>query len=338
MKYNPNNASFRMAHVEGSPRIPGAINSIATGPDGNIYTSAYLTGNLGIYRPFRGDANDKQPEYVYAPITQIDKMASFNGKLYLAVYPGGHLHEYDPGQPWVPGVNPKLRISTTGYDQDRPKAIAYGDNKVFMGTTGKTGAREGALSVFDYVTGTTTVHKNIIADQSIVALAYYNGKLYGGSTIRGGLESTPSQTEAKLFVYDPASGTKTDEYSLPLTASGKKLTAITELELVDGKLWGFAEGYLFVFNPENNTFEYMEQKFADVSYSGGTYRDADLVAVQKDPNSLYGTIGNKYLFKINKSDKTVTILQSNGADMLTAGEDGNLFYKHNDTELWRYSF
>lgn len=338
MKYNPHNGSFRMARVEGSPRIPGAINSIGTGPDGNIYTSAYLTGGLGIYRPFAGDANDSQPEYVYAPISQIDKMASFNGKLYLGVYPGGLLYEYDPLQPWAPGVNPKLIISTTGYDQDRPKAIAYGDNKVFMGTTGKTAARPGALSVFDYTTGTTTVHKNIIVDQSIVALAYYNGKLYGGSTIRGGYESTPSQTEAKLFVYDPASGTKTAEYSLPATANGKKLTAITELQLVDGKLWGFAEGYLFVFNPANDSFDYFGQKFTDVNYAGGTYRDADLVTVGKDSNSLYGTIGNKYLFKINKSDKEVTIMQSSGADMLTADHDGNLYYRKNDTGLWRYAF
>lgn len=339
MKYNPQNGAFRMARVEGSPRIPGAINSIGAGPDGNIYTSAYLTGGLGLYRPFAGDANDGQPEYVYAPISQVDKIESFNGKLYLGVYPGGQLHEYDPSQPWSPGVNPKLLISTSGYDQDRPKAIAYGDNRVFMGTTGKTGARPGALSVYDYATGTTTVHKNIVVDQSIIALAYQDGKLYGGTTIRGGLESIPSQTEAKLFVYDPVAGTKTAEYSLPPTPSGKKLTAITELVSVEGKLWGFAEGYLFVFDPATASFDYMEEKFADVTYAAGTYRDADLVSVAKDPEHLYGTIGNKYLFKLNRATKAVTVLQSTGgADMLAADKDGNLYYRKNDTALWRYSF
>ncbi|CAM3546535.1 hypothetical protein [Marinicrinis lubricantis] len=338
VKYNPQNGAFRMARVEGTPRIPGAINSIGTGPDGNIYTSAFQYGGLGVYIPYNGDADDGQPEYVYAPITQIDHIASYNGKLYLGVYPGGYLYEYDPELPWQPGTNPKLLIHTAPYDQDRPKAIAYGAHKVFMGTTGETGQREGALSVYDYETGTATVHKNIIEDQSIIALAYHDGLLYGGSSIRGGYSSTPTQTEAKLFVYDPRTGTKTDEYSLPAIEGGRQLTAITELVAIDGKLWGMAEGYLFIFNPENQSFEYFEEKFQDVRHPGGTYRDADLVTVDKDPDTVYGTIGNKYLFQINKADKSVTILKSDGADMITADDDGNLYYKHNDTELWRYAF
>ncbi len=338
MKYNPQNGSFRMVRIEGAPRIPGAINSIGTGPDGRIYTSAFQYGGLGVYHPFGGDSNDGQPEYVYAPISQIDKMASYNGKLFLGVYPGGNLLEYDPAQPWNPGVNPKTRISTAGYAQDRPKAIAYGDNQVFMGTTGITNERKGALSVFDFETGITTVHKDIVTDQSVVALVYHNGIVYGGSSIRGGYSSIPSQTEAKLFLYDPTTKTKTAEYSLPTKNDGKKPTAITELEVIDGEIWGFAEGYLFVFNPENHAFEYFDEKFPDVQHPGGTYRDADLVTVDKDPSSVYGTIGNKYLFKINKTEKTVTILKSDGADMLTADHNGNLYYKHNDRELWRYSF
>lgn len=338
MKYNPQNGSFRMVRVEGAPRIPGAINSIGTGPDGSIYTSAFQYGGLGVYRPFAGDSNDNQPEYVHAPINQIDKMASFNGKLYLGVYPGGTLFEYDPNRPWNAGVNPKTRISTSGYGQDRPKAIAYGDNRVFMGTTGITNERKGALSVFDFETGITTVHIDIVTDQSVTALVYHNGLLYGGSSIRGGYSSIPTQTEAKLFLYDPDTKTKIAELGLPAKNNGGKPTAITELEVVDGKIWGFAEGYLFVFNTENQTFEYFEEKFPDVHYPGGAYRDADLVTVDKDPNSVYGTIGNKYLFKINRTDKAVTILKSDGADMLTADHLGNLYFKHNDRELWRYSF
>ncbi|MEF3303148.1 hypothetical protein [Paenibacillus sp. GYB003] len=338
MKYNPQNGAFRMARVEGTPRIPGAINSIGTGPDGNIYTSAFQYGGLGMYRPFEGDSNDQQPDYVYAPINQIDAMASFNGKLYLGVYPGATLFEYDPNQPWNPGVNPKTRISTAGFRQDRPKAIAYGDNRVFMGTTGITNERRGALSVHDFETGTTTVHQDIVADQSVIALVYHNGLLYGGSSIRGGYTSIPTQTEAKLFVYDPETKTKVAELSLPTKNNGNKPTSITELIVIDNKIWGFAEGYLFIFNPADRTFEYFEEKFPDVQYAGGTYRDADLVTVEKDPNSVYGTIGSKYLFKINKSDQAVTILRSDGADMLTADPLGNLYYKHNDRELWRYSF
>ncbi|WJH32766.1 hypothetical protein N6H14_21135 [Paenibacillus sp. CC-CFT747] len=106
IKYNPQNGAFHVSRVEGSPRIAGAINMIGAGPDGQIYTSAYLYGGLGVYHPFGGDSNDNQPEYIYAPISQIDKMESAGGKLYLGTYPGGGLYEYDPKQPWSPGSIP----------------------------------------------------------------------------------------------------------------------------------------------------------------------------------------------------------------------------------------
>lgn len=92
-----------------------------------------------------------------------------------------------------------------------------------------------------------------------------------------------------------------------------------------------------MFNPATNTFEYYQQKFSDVTY-GTAGTDADLVMVDKDPNYVYGTIKNKYLFKIDKTTKAVTNILTTGADMLASDALGNLYYKKNDTELWRYGF
>lgn len=332
LKYNPQNGMFRLAQVGGAAKIPGDLNMISTGPEGNIYTSAYLTGGVGIYKPIRGDGNDALEEVMHSPITQVDKMGAYNGNMYFAAYPGGNLYEYDPSQPWAGGVNPRLLVSTAAQGQDRPKALAFGDGKVFMGTAAKTGAMDGALTVYNLTTGASTVHTGIVNDQSVVALAYYNGKVYGGTTVRGGYSTTPTTTAAEFFIYDPATGTVTKP---PMPVAGIK--AVTELIVVDNKIWGFADGYLLVFNPANNTFEYFQQKYTDVSYPNGTYRDADLVTVAKDPNYVYGTIKNTYLFKINKSTKAVTNIVTTGADMLTGDFFGNLYYKKNDSELWRYA-
>lgn len=336
LKYNPQNGAHRYVQVSGAAKIPGALNMIATAPDGSIYTSAYLTGGLGVYKPIRGDGNDGTEETMFSPITQIDKMAAYNGKMYIGAYPGGNLHEYDPTQPWVAGPtgNPRLLVSTGVNGQDRPKAIAFGGGQVFMGTTAKTGAMDGALTEYNLATGASSVHVGIVNDQSVIALAYYGSKVYGGTTVRGGYATTPTTTDAKLFVFDPATDTDT-EYSLPVSG----IKAVTELIVVGTKLWGFADGYLFVFNPANNTFEYFQQKFTDVTYgTAGTYRDADLVLVDKDPNYIYGTIKNTYLFKINISTKAVTNILTSGADMLAPDGYGNLYYKYNGTELWRYAF
>jgi hypothetical protein len=271
---------------------------------------------------------------MYSPLNQTDKMGAYNGKMYFGVYPGGNLYEYDPNVAWSMDTNPRLLLSTSTNGQDRPKALTFGGGKVFMGTTAKTGAMDGALSVYDLATGASSVHVGIVNDQSVIALAYYGGKVYGGTTVRGGYATTPTTTAAKVFVYDPATGTDT-EYSLPVA----NIKAVTEMIVVGNKIWGFADGYLFVFNPATNSFEYFTQKFTDVTYgTAGTYRDADLVMVDKDPNYIYGTIKNKYLFKINISTKAVTNILTTGADMLTADSHGNLYYKKDGTTLWRYAF
>jgi hypothetical protein len=340
MKYNPQNNKFRFAPVSGSPQIPSGINMVSVGPEGKIYTSGFLTGGMGVYNPLRGDGNDATSDMMFKGISQVDRMEPYNGKMYFGVYPGGNLYEYDPTLPWDYETNPKQLVNTSAFKQDRPKAIAFGGGKVYMGTVATTGQMDGALTVYDLATGVSSTHTGIVNDQSIISLAYENGKLYGGSTIRPGYSSTPTQTEAKLFRYDPATNAKLNEYSFPVAG----IKSASELTIVDGKIWGLADGYLFIFNPVTNTFEYFQEKFTGHSYSGGTYVQGTLLTVSKDPNNVYGTIvspsGSKTLFKVNKSTKAVTSIATptGAADKLTADEYGNLYYKGTETELWRYAF
>ncbi|MEH0984205.1 hypothetical protein [Micromonospora sp. CPCC 205556] len=334
LKYNPTNGASSVTQVTGTPTQPTHINALATGPDGNIYTGGYLSGATGMYRPLSGDGDDSRPDQLYRGLSQTDSMTSYAGKLYVGTYSGAKVHEYDPGQPWRPGTNPRQLVALAGDGQDRPVAITAGGGRLFVGTVAGYGRHDGALTVYDLASGAHTVLRNIVPDQSVVALAYHGGKVWGGSTIRGalGVDTTPKATEAKLFSHDPATGV-TETWALPPTA--RKLTAITALAVVDGRIWGMAEGYLFVFDPATRTFTTAPtQKFPEIAYTYGSWSDAELLTIARDPAHVYGTIGD-HVFKINKSTLAVTKLVSTGVNGLTADEHGNLYYSRYD-RLHRY--
>lgn len=57
------------------------------------------------------------------------------------------------------------------------------------------------------------VYRDIVKDQSIFGLAYHDGKIYGGTSLVGGLGISPTETQAKLFVFDVAKREKIAEFT-----------------------------------------------------------------------------------------------------------------------------
>ncbi|GGD52408.1 hypothetical protein [Paenibacillus nasutitermitis] len=323
-KYNLQTANFKTVILD-TPESPSSLEDVGTGPDGKIYTSGYLTGGTGVYSPIRDDLNTQ-----YDGVMQTESMLALNGKMYFASYPDARLFEYNPSLPWdMSAGNPQKVMDLKSEEQSRPVAMTSGGGKIFIGTVGNYGRLEGALTIYDPAAGTKTVKKNIISNQSITALAYYNGKVFGGTSIWGGLGSTPTATAAKFFVYDVASDTAA-QYTLPVSG----MDAITSIIVgPDNKLWGMAEGYLFVFDPATNSFDSFQQKFTDVSYNGNVWRDAELLLSKS--GQVFGTIKNKYLFRIDASKNIITLV-NNGANRITEDEFGNLYYFYG-TELKRYT-
>ncbi|WP_127582925.1 hypothetical protein [Paenibacillus koleovorans] len=335
-KYNVTSGNFETNFVTGMPELTTIINAIGRSADGRVLSGGYLDNGTGIYTPMRGDSNENYPDEDYPSPFQAYSYYAYNGKTYIGSYGHAKLWEYDPSLPYG-GSNPTLLLDQGTQGMDRPVAMTGGGGKIFMGSVPIYGSLKGGLTVYDPATSTSILKKDIVTNQSVTALAYYNGKVYGGTSIKGGNGVSPTATAAKLFVYDVATDTKTGEYSLPVSG----LTGITGMTTVDGKIWGFAEGYLFVFNPTTNSFDYFTQKFSGVNYGGaGVWTDATLLTVSKDPNYVYGTIQGTYLFKINRSTKAVTnISSSGGAYYLTTDEYENLYYvPTNHTQLKRYAF
>jgi streptogramin lyase len=306
--------------------LPGSakdINSVVNGPDGKIHMGGFLTGGgITSYNPVNG-AVVKNPG-----LSQVEGFGVLGDKIYAGVYPGARLYEYDP-------VTLKATlVSDLGvHGQDRPYAVLglKKDNKVAIGTLAGYGMLEGALSIYDRTTKETQVYKNIVRNQSVISLAQTDGMLYGGTTVYGGLGSQdpPPEKEAKLFIFDPLSGQKVFE-TVPVPGA----TSITSIIVgPDDKLWGFANGTLFVFDPTSRNVQYADAKFP---YGGGReWRNVSLT-IGTDGN-VYGLHnGSRKFFKLDAVSKEMTVL-NNDARTGLAQDDFGSFYFSRGTNLIKYT-
>lgn len=310
--------------------VPNLIRSLLDGPDGKIYTTGYLVGGAGVYTPLRSDLS-----YEYNGVGQSENMTKLGTDIYFGVYPGARISRFDTTQPLGPNNPPQQVFELGSSQQDRPFGMATGEGKLFVGTQPDYGKLEGAFTVYDPVTASKTVYKNIVPNQSIIALAYKDKVVYGGSTVWGGAGIDPVTSDPKMFKFHTDTG-QTELVDLPVSG----LKAITDLQVgPDGNIWGFAEGYFFIYNTKTSTFDTFEHTFPDVVYpppvaQSGVNRDAKMLIGQG--GHMYGTIHGR-LFKIDKDSHQVTVLLENAGSYLAKDEFGNLYFTVN-SRLLRYAF
>ena len=167
----------------------------------------------------------------------------------------------------------------------------------------------------------------VVARQSLVSLAYAEGTLWGGSTISGGLGIKPAEKEAHLFGWDPVSNKRT--FDLVPVPGAIAITCL--INGPDGKLWGVADGTLFVFDPLSRQVLSRHQLFPVPANRAHVWRDVFLL---RHPSGLvYGT-GQSQLFRIDPKTMQVTILQKSAA-LLSQDTAGRLYFRRG-TNLWRY--
>lgn len=227
--------------AEGTANV---INKIETGPDGKLYMSGVQTGKGAIYDT---DTKTKTP----FNMGQGDSIATFGDKLLFGVYPEGDIREFDPGQ--EPSDNNPKKLFTIGEEQNRISSIIEGDGKAYIGSIPFYGELGGALTVYDpdaSEDNKVKVFRNVVEDQSVNSLVYRDGKVYGSTTINGGLGADPTAEEAKIFIWNTETEEKTKEISLSIEGL-EKPEAIGELSFgPDGLLWGAAIDTIFALDPE----------------------------------------------------------------------------------------
>jgi WD40 repeat protein len=302
--YNPKTGEKKIGKLPLPPQTV-TIYNIESGPNGWIYSSGFVSGQLGIFNPV------PRQTVVVRNVGQAESMTSLNGKLYLGVYPGAMIYEWDPNMP-----TKAVPLFSIGYGQDRPLAMVAVNNTLFIGSHPKNGEVGGALTVYNVETKEKITRHNLIPEQSITALTYYNRYVYGGTSIFSG-ENLEGKANAVFFRLSANNPTGSIEIiKLPLTHP-RLIHALTTGP--DGKVWGLADGNLFAYDPEKQTTTVIKL----LPKTSGHIRNGVLLT-GKD-GWIYGVVEQK-LFRINPSTNQLELLL-NGAEDIAEDNFGNLYYK-----------
>lgn len=222
---------------------------IGLGPDGCLYGSTAMPIHFIQANP----DNEEWGELGQPGGGEFYSFLAWKDLLLGAAYSGqAPLMIYKPGQPWNPGTTPAGNPWLVHYDGEnpgwRPMAMIAGpDDKVYIGAVSGYGLLGGPLCVFDPASGKVEQYPHLVKDQSVVALALLpDGRLAGGTTIGGGGGSHATETQAKLFVWDPVRREKVFE-TVPVSGEGSVNALATG---PDGLVYGAAGATLFVFDPK----------------------------------------------------------------------------------------
>ena len=324
-KYNLVNKTLRITNIQ-YPKVAVKLHTLGAGNDGKIYAGAFLPGGMGIFNP---DDNSSTSN----TIGQTEGMTALGKYMYFGVY-GGSVYEYDTTQPWRINTTVVRKIDLKPYEQDRPYAMigVPEQNRVYIGTVPNYAVSGGALTVYDPAAPAGSnfrVYRNIVQDQSVVALAYKDGKIYGGTSYAGGLGESWPYADGRLFVFDAA--TEQKEYEIvPVPGKG---TVNALIAGPDGNIWGFAQGTFFIFDPAQKKVIHTENAFPQ---STATWRDPQMGINVKDGH-VYGTIAGKF-FKIDKDTQQITVLLD-GASLFTQDKYGNMYFNmaEDEASLYRYT-
>jgi len=317
----------RLTRFDPKPNLGGPvlIQSLSKGFDGNIYIGGYL-GDSGFssYVPSKS---------TFTPVRQFgqsESVSSVGQKLYIGNYPAAFIWEYDPALPWD-DKNPQLIMRLDrGYKQDRPFALLGVDKlgKLFVGSVPGYTNHQGALTIYDVATRKSQTFTDIVKDEGIVSLAYFNGLIYGGTTIDGGLGTKdPAEKSGKFFVFDPQNKKKILE-----TVPNEEARSVTGLLAgPDGLIWGVADDMLFKFDPAQGKIVFAKKYFGKLKKT--VWANASL-KIGKD-GYVYGTNRDQLFFKVDPKTMELTVIKENAGHYLVEDDQGN-FYMANDSYLWRY--
>ncbi|NOU90561.1 hypothetical protein GC102_33215 [Paenibacillus sp. LMG 31460] len=313
--FNIQNETYieRPAIVAGQP-IP--IHALEKGPDAKLYMSGYPGGSAAIYDPV-------SKENKVFTMGQAESIGHIGEKILFNTYPHAQIYQLDSTQA-VGSGNP-VKLFTIGEEQDRPYVNITVGSKMFMGTIPDYGKLGGALVEYDSESTAEIKHKvyrNVVQDQSIVGLAHKDGKIYGSTTVLGGLDSKATATAAKMFIWDTAANQKIKEFAPVLPGAAKAPIMISGLTFgSDGLLWAAADGTIFAVNPETQAVVKSKEIYPGVT-GYGMWRPIHL---RWGTDGLLYTDLNGKLTVVNPITMEHQSLGIN-TQLFTLGDDGHIYY------------
>jgi hypothetical protein len=304
---------------------------LGLGPDDKIYASSILPIHLLRISEDTGrisELGDLGGGEIYSFLSDKNRLlaAAYAGKTPLMVF--------DPAKPFdltVDPTNPKL-VNYEGSDHGwRPQAMIAGwDDRVFIGAVAGYGRLGGPLVVWNLRSDSVQQFPHIIQDQSVVSLAVWKHFIVGGTTIRGGGGSHPTQKDAKIFLWDPETR-RVDFETAPVSGAG----TITDLLAgPNGWIYGIAEtgeragrAVVFAFDPvKKQVVMRADAPFPSVVYNAATIAGG----------TIWG-LASTGIFKIETGTNQVSMVASS-PKRITAGfvKHGKSIYFASGPEIWRW--
>ncbi|KZZ85033.1 hypothetical protein AS29_008270 [Bacillus sp. SJS] len=321
-EYNLTQKRFRTSTLNLPPQAV-EIYSVGNGVNGDIYSSGFISGKLGVFDP------ETETTKMYDGLGQVEDMISLKNKMFFGVYPNAHVYEYDTSKEWTPGSNPKKIMDLGDDGQDRPKAMAADDekNRLYTGTVPKRGQKTGMFLTYD-LNQQKIIHQELLPyEQSASAMVYNNQShtLYLGTSAYDGSGNLSKET-AKLFAIDTnSSNYSKKEIELP-GGYAIKISALTTTP--DGRLWGIVDNKLLVYDPEKgmpNLYPITPNQLQ------GMYKTESLM--QDHSGDLYGTFQGM-LFKVDTDTLEITSYDTRDVFDLAKDNNGKLYYNLR-SNLWR---
>lgn len=299
---------------------------VGNGPGGCIYGSTAMPMEI-----FRYDPRAGLSEHLGGmPGGEVYSLLERDGKLYLCYYGGAVMNLYDPAKAfWKFGTaadcNP-ISFGSVGDGHLRPRAMTYGpDGMIYIGSEPPYGQLGGAMAVWDPRTNKAIEnYRHLVTNQSIVSLAWEprSALIFGGSGNYGGGGTKPTESEARLFAFDPRKKQKVFETALAPGARNYPATIAAQ-----GKIFTTARDQLFVFDPATLKMERAIQlPGTQVEISLGLHASGKLV----------GLAGSSVYIFDPQSGELVATPKSPVAISCGFALTDDAVYFGSRSELWRY--
>lgn len=302
--------------------------------DGRIYVSGF--------KGSKGAALDPQTgEIEYFAEDQGEGQTSADGKVYIGYYSGAKIIELDTTRPYSLSMgdknsdgNPKLICDLSPWDQDRPFGMDVAGNYLLVGTLPKAGTLGGALTVIDLATYEFDVYRNLIEDQAILTVTHKDSIVYCGTTVTGGMSSTPSTTRAHVFSFDLETRQIVNDVEFRIPGVAADIGGVHGLRFgPNGDLYGTTAGIDFIMDPE--TLEIKKYHVYDDNFNVATGFGSQIW------HEYYMEFDERtgYLFRTGAilDPTTLEILCEDPGLGQFAGLDhnGNAYFAGSDTEIFR---
>lgn len=323
--FNPQAKTWKSYDTFAAPQ-PTEIRCLEPGLNGTIGISQYMGPKMGIL-------NDVSNKISYLAASQIEGMGVAHGELYIGEYPGSNLATVD----YENLVRNRFAsLDTNG--QDRPFSVIEAGEYVAYGTYPGYGKLGGALTLVNPKTKEYEVYANIIKNQTVESLCYKDGKIYGTSSVYGGLGIDPSETDAKLFIFDMASKKVEKEKTISLKNISSNVLFAGKITFApNGELWAISKGVLFKINPE--TLDITEEI---VVKSGQTWDPKSTRAVPYFIHWLNDTVcittAGGILSVVDTATKEFKNINGISTEYMAVSENNNVYYaSSNRVRLYKFA-